>query len=135
MDFGMAVIYSSIFVTCVLIIIGFIALCKFLPDVKNPFTIKKEKKKEEAPPRRIVIPPIEKKSLKDAWNVISQEAKKELPKVEVVVARPLQPMPVKQKPINPLQEPVKPKKKKLTADELAKRKIDTRPGKWKNTQY
>lgn len=137
----MAVIYTMMFIVFLLVIIGFILFCKFLPDVQNPFKKQMKGKKDvslnvvEAPPRRIVVPPVEKKTLKDAWNVISQEAKKEIPQMEVEVARPLKPMPV-QKPINPLEpKPVKPAKKKLSKAELEKRKIDTRPGKWKNTQY
>lgn len=130
MDIGLAIIYSAIFVTCVLTIIGFILLCKFLPDVQSPF--KKTPSKGNIPlnvvepPRRVVVPkPVEKKTLKDAWNVISQEAKKELPTIKVkapvpvpVVAKPLQPMPIVQKPT----------KRKLTAGELARRKISTKPG-------
>jgi hypothetical protein len=142
MNIGLAVIYSTIFIVCVLVIIGFILLCRFLPDVQNPFKKQMKVKKRngsrdislnvvEAP--RPPMPPVEKKTLKDAWNVISQEAKKELPTMKVEIARPLQPMPIQEKiarPLQPMPIQEKPKpKRKLTSEELEKRKIDTRPGK------
>lgn len=94
-----------------------------MSDIKNPFAkTPKAKKVPIVETPRPVQQPVAKKSLKDAWNVISQEAKKELPKTEVTVtvAKPLQPMPV---------TATKTTRRKLTPDELAKRKISTKPGK------
>jgi hypothetical protein len=135
MDLGMALIYCMVFAACVLVIIGFILLCKFLPDVQNPFK-KLPKQKDvslnvvKAPQAKRPQPkPVEKSTLKDAWNTISQEAKKEIPTMKVEIP-PLRQGPPVQTPFQqlPPEPKKKPLKRRLSPAELAKRKIDTRPG-------